>query len=207
MAIGLVVAGAVGSGQNAVASSFSFNFDTIVTGDTPSGSLLATLIIADAGANSVLVTLNHNSTSAAGQFITDLWFNVSPFLVPTQSGQTPSNKFQGGISAIQNGVGSAGIDFDLRQQFENSGSGGGINRLKPGESISFTLSGTGLDATDFLSLSGGNRTDLFAMIHLQGIPGASSVKLGTTTLVPEPASMVALGLGAMALIARKRRRK
>ena len=123
-----------------------------------------------------------------------------------QSGQAPANKFSGGITQGLNTEQDAGLNFDLRQQFQTSNSGGGVNRLKPGESISFTLTGAGVDANDFLSTAvpnGGNRNDVFAMIHLQGLPNGQSVKLGS---VPEPASLVAIGLGLAAII-RKRRSK
>lgn len=193
---------AIGAAVSAHAASFSFNFNSIVSGTAPSGSNIATLTIADSGANAVLVTLNHNATSATGQFITELYFNLNPFIVPTQSGQTPSGKFSGGIVASSNGVGSAGVNFDLQQSFETSNSGGGVNRLKPGEAISFNLSGAGLDATDFLSLSTGNRTDLYAMIHLQGLPNGQSVKLGA---VPEPATLAALAAGVVAMVRRRRK--
>lgn len=191
--------------STASASMLTFNFDTILTGDTPGGSNIATLTIADNGANSVLVTLTHNSTSAAGQFISDLWFNLAPFVTVAQSGQTPANKFSGSITQGLNTEQNAGYNFDLRQGFEVANAGGGVNRLKPGESISFTLTGASLNANAFDSTAiptGGQRTDVRAMIHLQGLANGGSVKLGS--VVPEPASMTALGLGALAVLRRRR---
>ena len=192
--------------QVASAAVVVLNFDTIVTGDTPSGSNLATLTISDLGSDSVLVNLSHNSTSITGQFITGLWLNVNPFTSMTQDDRTPANKFDGllgqGLDSQQN----AGLNFDLSQAFETSSSSGGANRLKKGESVSFKLSGSGLNATDFLSTAtptGGQRTDVLAMIHLQGIPGGGSVKLGA---VPEPATMIALGAGVCAILRRRRSR-
>lgn len=198
----MAVSGLLASAIAANAAVYSFNFDVLVTGDPYGGTNVATLTIADSGANQVLVTLDHNATSSAGQFITDLWFNLNPFIVPTQTNQSPSNKFNGGIVAALNGVGSAGINFDLEQAFQTSNAGGGVNRLKPGESISFNLSGAGLDAGDFVSKSTGNRTDLYAMIHLQGIANGLSAKIGA---VPEPATMAVLGLGIVPLLRRRKK--
>ncbi len=190
---------------SASASSITFNFDTILTGDTPGGSNIATLTIADSGANTVLVTLTHNATSATGQFISDLWLNLDPYATVTQSGQTPINKFSGALSQGFNTEQNAGYKFDLRQGFAVSNAGGGVDRLKPGESISFSLTSANLSASMFDSTAvptGGQRTDVAAMIHLQGIPGGGSVKLGA--VVPEPASMAALALGAIALVRRRK---
>lgn len=191
----------------ASASSITFNFGTILTGDTPGGSNIATLTIADSGANSVLVTLSHNATSAAGQFISDVWMNLNPYVVVAQSGQTPSNKFSGGLTQGLNTENNAGYNFDLRQGFGVSNAGGGVNRLNPGESVSFTLNGVNLNANLFNATApptGGQRADVLAMIHVQGLANGGSVKLGA---VPEPASMTALGLGALALIRRRRNSK
>jgi hypothetical protein len=193
-------------GAQADAAIFTFDFDTLITGDPPGGSAIATMTIEDAGADSVLVTLNHNSTSAAGQFITGLWFNVDPFVEVTQSSQTPVNKFDGPISLGHNSLLDAGLNFDLSQAFQTSNAGGGANRLNPGESVSFMLSGSGVDAADFVSTAipnGGNRDDVLAMIHLQGIEGGGSAKIGS--VVPEPATMGAVGIGILALLRRRRR--
>lgn len=201
-----VMAGGMTS-KAALAAIVNFNFDTIITGDTPGGSNIATLVIADSGTDSVSVTLFHNSSSAPGQFITDLWFNLDPYVTVTQFGQAPSNKFAGVLAQSLNSEQNAGLNFDLRQQFPTSNSGGGVNRLKPSESISFSLTGSGLNATDFLSHAipqGGQRTDVYAMIHLQGLENGGSVKLGA---VPEPASLSVLGVGALALIRRRRNRR
>jgi len=175
--------------------------------------MIATMTIEDTAADTVLVTLNHNATSAPGQFISDLLFNLNPFITPIQAAQTPINKFDGGLMSGLNAEHDAGLNFDLRQQFQVSGSGGGVNRLKPGESISFTLTGSGLNASDFDSTdvpTGGNRDDIVAMIHLQGIPGGGSVKLGSTETfgsAPEPASMGALSLGVLALLRKLKKKK
>jgi hypothetical protein len=197
----------------ASASEYVFDFDTIVSGDVPGGSDIATMTIADFATDSVLITLEHNSTSADGQFISSLWLNLDPFVAVTQSDQDPLNKFDGSLISGVDSITNAGLTFDLQQNFQTANSGGGANRLKPGESVSFLLTGSGLDAADFLSTAlpqGGGSSDIIAMIHLQGLANGSSVKLGTTgenfPSVPEPASMGALAIGAAALIRKRKRR-
>lgn len=190
----------VGLTNVASAAVYSYDFGTIVSGSAPSGSAWATLTISDNGPDNVLIRLDHNATSAAGQFITDLWFNLAPFTSVSQSNEAPANKFNG-FAASQDGVGSAGVSFDLNQSFKTSNAGGGADRLKPGEFVTFELSGSGLNAADFNSLSQGNG-EYYAMIHLQGIPGGQSVKLAP---VPEPATMGVLGIG-LAVLARRRKR-
>lgn len=193
----------IGATKQAQAATFIFNFGTLVTGDPPSGSNIATMTISDTVANSVLVTLSHNASSATGQFITDLYFNLNPYVTVVPSAETPPNKFDS-FSQGNGSVGTAGYDFDLRQQFQTSNSGGGVNRLKPGESVTFVLTGGGVDAADFLSFAtppNGGLNNVYAMIHLQGIPGGGSAKIAA---VPEPATFAAFGIGALGLLLRRR---
>lgn len=190
---------AVGFAAIATADIYVFNFDHLVTGDTPNGYSWATLTVSDNGPDNVLVRLDHNATSTSGQFITQLWFNLDPFTPVAQQSKTPSNKF-GTFTASQDGVGTAGIDFDLFQTFQTSNAGGGVNRLKPGEFVTFELVGSGLTASDFLSTSSGNG-EFLGMIHLQGIDGGGSAKISS---VPEPATLGALGVGLAALLRRRK---
>jgi len=201
------VIGLAAMAQQASAEQYIMNFETLITGDMPDGSLFATLTITDLGSGDVEFVLEHNATSAANQFISDLWFNMDPFQTPTRSGENPSDMFMGGLIASENGIVNAGHTFDLNQMFETSNTG---NRLDPGESATFILSGTGLTAADFISNALGGDGNVIAMIHVQGLANEGSGKLAATELfppVPEPASMAALSIGVLALIRRRKAQK
>lgn len=186
------------------ALSFTYNLNQFRTGDVNNmGATWATVTIVDAGANAVDITLAHLVHSGgANAYIADLQLNIDPFVSGSISNRTPSNKFDSTTFSLNGINGIGGEKFDFEQQFKTSNSGGGINRLKQGESVSFRLTGTGLSASDFAAkaLNGGNNS--FAQAHFQGLDGGGSTKLGA---VPEPGTMAALGLG-LAALARKRRK-
>jgi hypothetical protein len=202
------VVGMAAMASVASADLYTFDFTTYISGDSPAGSAWATMTIEDIGADTVRITMDHNATSEAGSFISDLWFNLDPFVTVTSSNYNPGSTFNGSIIQSENGITNAGLMFDLNQAFTTSSSG---DRLLPGESASFELSGSGLSASDFLSNAIGDPNDVLAMIHLQSVAGGEgSVKLGATDYfppVPEPASMAALGLGAVALLRRRKSAK
>lgn len=185
------------------------NFDTLVTGTIPGGSPpWATLSIANGGTDSVNMTLTHNASSAAGQFIGDLWLNMSPF--PSNPAIIESSPKIEGANFSNNGITNAGLTFDMRVDFETSGSNGGINRLKPGQSVSWQITGGGLTEDAFRSVAG-NSTNVFGMIHMQGIDDDDDDRTGgdddsaKIAAVPEPSSMIGLAIATVALIGRKRR--
>lgn len=175
---------------------------------------VATLSFEDIGTGEVLVTLNHDSDSRG--FITDLWFNVAPFTDLTQSDRDPLVKFDGMIQVGEDAYTRLGYDFDLRQEFNTANYGGGIARLMPGESVSFVLSGTGLDAGDLMTTAmnmDGTESDVLAMIRMQG-----GYRMGGRTngngnnggfiaaaVVPEPATLGALSVGLLTLLRRRKK--
>lgn len=198
--VGVAFVAAIVPAQAAV--TFYFN-DPIAASPMPGGSpSFAQLDIVDSGADTVMMTLTHNASSAAGQFISELNLNMSPF-AGDASASYSSPKISG-ISFNEDGVNDAGSNFDMSVKFVTSNANSGANRLKPGESASWTVTGTGVDETDFMALSGG--TARYGLIHMQNIyPTGGSTKLSADP-VPEPASLTALALGAAALL-RKRSKK
>jgi hypothetical protein len=174
--------------------------DTLVTGFTPGGTApWATLTIEDAGTDTVNFTLLHSANSSSGQFIRTLWLNMDPFPANPQMVETSPSVT--GVSFDENGINDAGVVFDVQVDFEAANAGG--NRLDPGESVTWQFTGTGINENAFDQFSGGN-TQVLAMAHIQGIEGELSGKVGAG-IVPEPASMGALAIGALALLRRRKK--
>ena len=197
-----ITAGIAALGTFALPAIVTFNLNTIYTGATPGGiAPLVTITIADIAANKVNVQVDHNASSASGQFISNVYLNLNPFVGSiVVSNEVNSNKRDGFSNALNGVNGAAGNNFDMEISFETSNSGGGLNRLKPGELWSGDLTGAGLSATNFLATSDNG---LSAGAHLQGIAGGLSSHVG---VVPEPATMFGIAMG-IAAIASKRRRK
>lgn len=186
-----------------------FDFNTVYTGVLPGGTApFATATISDVAADTVRLRLDHNAGSADGQFITQL--NLNMVSVPSSisfSNYVNLAKFNLPITYGENFFTDAGTQFDMKVQFQTSGAGGGVNRLKPGEFVSVDMTATGLTANNFLAYS--NPVDgmppVLALLHMQGI-GPDGEESGKLEGVPEPATLLALGAG-LAALASKRRKK
>jgi hypothetical protein len=185
-------------------ASITWHFVNLVSGDPPEGSDWAVLTISDIGTDLVELTLKHNDTSVSPQFIGELWLNLTeiPDDLSADFG-SPISSISWGDDAFTNTGNQWDVDVQL---FTSQG-----NRLEVGDSVTWTMSGTGLDEQDFNTLSTPNGENVAAlgMIHLQAINGEGSAKLTVDEFfpsVPEPASMAVLGIGAIALL-RKRRRQ
>lgn len=197
LVLGMVAAVAPATTKAAI----QYDFSILVTGDPPQGtSPFATLMIQDAGTDTVDMTLTHNAGSASGQFLTKLLLNIEPF--PSGLNLTHSSSKITGFGFGLDAFNDASGRFDMFVDFETSNRNGGADRLKPGESVTWQVSAPGLDENDFVALSQGN-LNVPALLHLQGIPGGGSAKLAP---VPEPASLLALLAGVGALAARRRKR-
>lgn len=194
----LLVLGAVVGAASAQA--VTFNLNTTYTGPTPGGAApWLTVTITDVAANKVNVNVAHNATSAAGQFFSDVFLNLDPFV----GGITVSNEVnaakRSGLTTSLNGInGGGGTTWDMNIAFVTSNAGGGVNRLKPGEFWSGDLTGAGLSEASFMGL---NNMGFQIGAHIQGLPNGQSAHITT----PEPGTIAALGLGAVVLLRRRKK--
>ncbi|HMS54052.1 MAG TPA: PEP-CTERM sorting domain-containing protein [Fimbriimonadaceae bacterium] len=182
------------------AHALTFDLSLVYTGATPGGTApWMTITITDVAADTVNMSISHNASSAAGQFISDVYFNLDPFVGSMSvSNEVNANK-RSGLTLSNNGInGAAGNVFDMNVQFVTSNSSGGANRLKPGETWSADLMAAGLSANSFNAV---NNMGNYVGAHLQGIQGGLSSHITT----PEPGTWAAIGLGALALL-RKRKK-
>jgi hypothetical protein len=200
--IGTMV-GALALTSQAVAATLTFDFNTVVSSDTPGGTApWASAVFTDVAANTVDLVVTHNSGSQAGQFISLLRLNVDASVTGVSANAI------GGKVATFDGASfgqatDAGRTFDFSIDFKTTNAGSGASRLLPGDSITIRLTGTGLDALDFDEFSTGG-SPLRALMHVQNTPGqAGSGKV--TESVPEPATMLVLS-GIAALVAARKKR-
>lgn len=191
-----------------------FEFNANYTGDAPAGTpeWLKMTFVND-GANQVKLTIEA-SLQDSDEFISKLFFNLDPafnatnlvFSNPIKTGSFDLPSITKGVNI--NSPGSAG-NYDIILGFETSNSGGGSKRYNNSDKLEYTLSGiVGLNETSF---SFAAADAYLAEAHVQGIEGqAGSGKIyaeegDDTSRIPEPASLGVLGLGALALMARRRK--
>lgn len=192
----LLAFAALGATVAAAQATIIWNFSSVYTGADPGVSApWFTLTIANgANAGDVNFTLaNDLPTSGAGstEFPSqlDLFSSINPKNISLNAGSQ-------GVSGISDKATGPDHNLNLEVNFPL-----GTGALHPPEGASWTLHSNGLTENSF---EGQNPA---ALLHIQGIPGGAE---GTTSTwaqpaaVPEPASIAALAIGALAML-RKRR--
>ncbi len=179
-----------------------FEFNTVIAGAPQGGPTFATLTIEDSGVDTVTLTLAHTADPnlAGGQSIHYMLLNIDPFVGGINITSSDS-KFEG-FSASQDGQNDSGGSFDLQIDFDIAPPS---DRFLAGDSAIMTATGSGLTENSFDALSAGNQ-QWQGMIHFISIPpeGDSAKVVTGNDPVPEPATLMALGLGLAALIKRRR---
>jgi hypothetical protein len=161
------------------------------------------------GTGSVVMTVS-NSGLTASEYVSQLDFNLDPALNPANlSFGTFTTMDTFAVPLITKDANNLQADgsgkYDVEFGFSTSNADSGIHRFGAGESFSVTISGIGsltANSFNFLSTGGGNGAYPFAA-HVQAI-GEEADGSGWVS-VPEPASMVLLAAGPLAMLARKRR--
>lgn len=215
--------GAAMAAAPASATVITFNLDTTVEGDTPSG--FPTMTFDDEGtAGSVNLTIDAAGLSGQ-EFISAVLFNyadaaTAPDLVFTRTGGTgPITGFT--ISQVADGENSPGNQglFDI--QFDYGTNNDDDVRFDADEFLTFSIIGDGITAGDFNVSSapeGPNGVTNFALARIQGIgpngEGSASVADGDGgggggggIPVPEPAAIGLFGLGLLAVGLGRRRKR
>jgi hypothetical protein len=189
-----------------------FNFIRVISGTPPSDPApWANLKIEHDSTDVVKLTLKllWNSPDGEIPFAGYLLLNVEPFVsVSLVPGSVSGGGSISDVNSGSNSFNDAGSQYDVKIEFDIAPPG---VRLIGGESLTWKLTGPGLTEGRFKALSAlpngkGDPTKRdYALLHVQGTPGGKDpAKLG---VIPEPATLVLFGMGLVAPLAARRRKR
>ena len=201
---------------SASAATLQLDIDTVFSGPgVPEGTtpwIAVTLDDSVGGANTVRLTMETVGLVDT-EFASEIYLNFNPNLDPTAlSFAQVVNPTGLGLSDIDTGINLFKADgdgfFDIFFNFPTSGS-----TFTKEKVVVFDLTYTSAitaDSFKYKSVEGGGNGSYFAAAHIQSI-GEDSSWIGAPDAVsegpgiPEPSSTALLGLGALALMLRRRR--
>lgn len=213
----LVAVAMLGSANIATAAPFVLNLSTVVSGATPGGSTpYLSLEFDDLGAGQVQVTFNAENL-VLSEFATEWNFNLNPTLDPDSLTIAYVSGIVGAYDTQANGfTAAAGSDsYDIQFKFPTANSSDQLGLNGDFAVYTFSLAGLTAASFNFTNAADADGPNYYTMAHIQGTaaqPGSSWVGAENPfdedledppTPAPEPASFALLGVGGLALIARR----
>jgi hypothetical protein len=201
---------------DAQASTVTFNYTAIISGDTPAGTSPWVQATFDDGGSSGTVTLTMTTSGLTGsENVSGMYFNLDPTLNPTSLSFSFSSLGSSGPAATS--VQHASTDtykadgdgkYDILFNFST---GSGFN---PNETVKYSITGIqSLTAQSFNFLSAcGNPScsgpgNFYAAAHVQNTPGTGSSWIASNVgVVPLPPAVWLFGSGLLGLMGMARRK-
>jgi hypothetical protein len=198
-------------------ASLSYDLKYVLNGNTsinPAGWLNVEFANA-AEANTVMLTITSNLPDSK-YFFSDIAFNVDPnkltglsWGTPTMTGANAPTITNGENTQDVVGSGNWGKGFDVLLSFDTKGgtSSGTSKRFDDSDTLTLTLTGTGIDENSFgyLNTPRPGTTPLSNVgAHVQGLAGSTSSFISN---VPIPSAVWLLGTGLLGLVGIRRRFK
>lgn len=196
----------------ALAVSSPAQADTIIFTDfqkfngNPPNTPVVTATIEELGSDTVKITMEATSLPSNDK-ITEWYFNVSlPGLLLQDFAQvtSPANVAANSVTVSYDNLSPENkVNFDILFTFPNSGSTFGT-----GDTSIYTVTHTGLDAADFISLSqGGGKGPYYSAIKQGLYWGTTTYTDPPTSPIPEPSVLLFLGSGLIGLVGLRRKFK